>query len=818
MKRTAKMTKVVSFVLGFALVMMPSLARGNEQADQLFVYPETIDLSGADASHRLIVQAKDADGITSDVSPKANVTIADPSVAQWVDRRVVTAGDGQTRLEVEFQGKKIAIPINATDARERDVVSFERDVVPILTKSGCNSGRCHGAARGKDGFHLSLFGYDAEGDHFGLTEQIAGRRINYAMPAESLLLRKAVGAVRHTGGKLMDESDDAYQKIHRWISEGARLDKLEHPDPVSLTLFPPLTTTIAGQQQSIVVMATYHDGSTRDVTDLCVYSTTNDHVATIDAEKGIQTHHAGEGFVMARFATITQRAPVIVLPTERDQPETDLTDLIASDDGNPIDQWVAAKLKRLRLRPSASCDDATFLRRVYLDLIGLTPSTEDYQRYFQWPPQTRRTQLVDELLDQPEFVDLWAMKWGELLRIRTANQVSYKALMGFHQWLRDSLADNTPWNQIAAQVLSAEGGTFENPPANYYQIEPDPLQITENVAQVFLGMRIQCAKCHNHPFDRWTMDDYYGFADFFSQIDFKQSRDPREFIVYNRGRGEIEHFIKGRDVQPKFLGGETPEVGNRDRRAVLADWIASADNPFFAQRMTNWVWQHHFGRGIVDPVDDFRISNPPSNPELLEGLSKRFAEHEYDIRWLVRTICLSDTYQRSSLARDSNTDDVANFSKASVRRIRAEFLLDSISQITGTGNRFPRLPADARAVQIADGAVSNYFLSTFGRTPRETVCSCEVESTPTLSQAFHLLNGDTTNKKIRDGDRVGQWLDEGWTAEQIISELYRLCFSREITTAEKQRLVETIDPSDPKASLEDIFWALLNSKEFLFNH
>ena len=809
------MTSTKFTACGIVCLALSQMALASASTTELTAYPHAVSLQGARDFQRIIVQRTNADGVTVDETASATISAKDTSVVRVDGGVAYPVGPGSTEIMVELADAAIAVPATVTRASDDGPISFQREVLPVLTKTGCNSGRCHGAARGKDGFQLSLFGYDAAADHRRLTTEISGRRINLAVPDESLLLKKAIGAVTHTGGKRFGRDSTAYATLRRWIAEGAHLDELEQADPVAMQLFPTKAVLVGPQQrQQYLAVARYADGTTRDVTDLCVFLTNNDNSVAI-GESGLASSGApGEAFVMARFATITERSQVIVLPDHADT--IDAQQYAAN---NELDGLVNAKLATLRIKPSGICTDEEFLRRVHIDLVGLTPTPDEYRAFTADANKHKRAKMIDALLEREEFIDLWTMKWGEMLRIRTANQVSYKALLGFHDWLRDRIANNTRWNEIARDVLSASGGTFENPPSNYYQIEPNPQLIAENVAQVFMGMRIQCAKCHNHPFDRWTMDDYYGFADFFGQIGYKQSRDPREFVVYNKRQGEVEHFVDDRSVEPKFLGGDVPDIADEDRRAVLAEWVASDDNPFFARHMANIVWAHHFGRGIIEPVDDVRISNPPSNPELLDELGRRFAAYDYDIKRLIRDVCNSRTYQRSTEPNETNQNDIANYSKASVRRIRAEVLLDSISRITNTHDRFPRLPMGARSVQIADGAVSNYFLSTFGRAPRETVCSCEVETEPTLSQAFHLLNGDTTNDKIRQGKVISRWLAEGWSAEQIVEELYLACFCRKVTEAEKASLLSTVrDEESLEDDLHDIFWALLNSKEFVFNH
>jgi hypothetical protein len=516
---------------------------------------------------------------------------------------------------------------------------------------------------------------------------------------------------------------------------------------------------------------------------------------------------------MARFATFTVGVPVIVLPkglkfTWPNVPEH-----------NYIDALIHAKLKKLRIEPSGVCTDEEFLRRVFIDIAGMLPTPEEYRNFIADGSPDKRAKLVDNLLNRKEFAEMWVLKWAELLQVRSSNTVSYKAMLQYFTWLQDKIARNVPVNEWVQELLAASGGTFDSPATNFYQGETDILKVSENVAQVFMGMRIQCAQCHNHPFDRWTMDDYYGFAAFFRQIGRKQGDDPREVVIFNSGGGEQRHPVNGRVMPPKFLGGATPDVNGKDRRQVLAQWLASPENPYFAANLANIVWSHFFGQGIVHEVDDVRVSNPASNAELLEELGKKFTEYKYDFKKLVRDICLSRTYQRSTTATPSNESDTRNFARGSIRRIRAETMLDCLSQVTETKNKFPGLPLGARAVQIADGRTSTYFLRTFGRASRETVCSCEVKLEPTLSQSLHLLNGPTTTAKIQQGGVVAKKLKEKTAPAEIVEDLYIRCLCRKPTEKEQADLARLIDEQpDKRKALEDVFWALLNSREFMFNH
>ncbi len=798
-----------------ALTLAGGRVAANEAAPaSLQVFPPDVHLATSRARQAFLVQASYADGITRDVTAQARATLANPAVARLEKNALTPLADGATELKVAFGGKSAAVPVKVKDARKARAVSFKLDVMPVFMRAGCNSGACHGAARGKDGFRLSLFGFDADGDHFRLTRELNGRRVNLALPAESLLLEKATGKVPHTGGQRIKEGDEYHQTLVRWLEANAPLDPPTVPTPVAVELYPRSAVLDGkGATQQMSVRARYSDGSERDVTSLALFLSNNDTSAKISPDGLVTAGDRGEAFVMARFATFTVGSQVIVLPKGLQ------FSFPAVPENNYIDTLVNAKLKKLRIAPSELCSDEVFLRRAYVDIVGLLPTAEEYQRFMGSKAANKREQLVDELLSRKEFAELWVLKWAELLQIRSSNQVSYKATLLYYNWLQDRIARNVPVNEWVQELLGASGGTFKNPATNYYQNETDILKVSENVAQVFMGMRVQCAQCHNHPFDRWTMDDYYGFAAFFSQIGRKGTDDPREVVVFNSGGGEVAHPVTKKVMPPKFLGGAAPNVAGQDRRVVLAKWLASPENPYFATNLANRVWAHFFGPGIIDEVDDVRVSNPASNPELLAELGTRFTAYRYDFKKLVRDICTSRTYQLATQPNASNAADTRNFARAGLRRIKAETFLDCISQVTETKNKFPGLPLGARAVQIADGGVSTYFLTTFGRATRETVCSCEVRLEPTLSQSLHLLNGETTGQKIQAGNLVGRRLAEKKAPADIVDELYVRCLSRKPTAPEKARLDALVAAEpDKKKALDDVFWALLNSREFMFNH
>ncbi|QGJ69379.1 Translation initiation factor 2 [Planctomycetales bacterium 10988] len=784
---------------------------------QVEVFPPEVNLETLRDRQSLIVQATYADGVTKDVTEQAKFVPENPALVKLQDSTLYPAQDGKTTIRVQFEGNTVEVPVSVKKAKQDRPISFRLDVMPVFTKSGCNMGSCHGAARGKDGFRLSLFGFDPEGDHFRLTREINGRRINLALPEESLLMEKAIGSVPHTGGKLFGKESELYTEIVRWLSMGAPNDSGEVAELVGLELYP-LEAVMQGRgtTQDLTVRATYSDGTNRDVTHLSYFMTNNENSVAVDQAGIMQAGERGEAFVTARFMTMTIGIPIIVLP---ENAELEFPNL---PQNNYIDELVDQKLKKLRIAPSELADDETFLRRVSIDLVGQLPTVEEYRAFIDNPAPNKRRQLIDELIERPEFVDIWVMKWSELLTVRSVrNRVSYKAMLLYNNWLKDQISNNVPVSEMVIELLSAEGSIFDNPPVNFYHVERDRLKIAENVAQVFMGMRLQCAQCHNHPFDRWTMDDYYSFAAFFSQIGRKNGEDPRETIYYNRRSGGQRHPVTNEVMKPRYLGGDLAEFENgEDYRANLAHWLASPENPYFAKNISNIAWAHFFGRGIIDEVDDVRVTNPPSNGPLLETLGEKFAESNYDFKQLVRDICNSRTYQLSTQANATNSTDETNFSKAKIRRIRAEVLLDCLDQVTKSPSKFRGLPLGARAVEIADGSTSTYFLQTFGRASRETVCSCEVKMEPNLSQALHLLNGSTVSSNIVRGKVVSDALKEKQDPKQILETIYLRALCRKPSVDEvaafNQMLAEK--GANHQQILEDIFWAVLNSREFIFNH
>ena len=782
------------------------------------VFPADVNLKTRGDHQSIVVQAIYADGVTRDVTAQASFTLGNRTLAKFDHFMLTPVADGQTELKVKFQGKTLVVPVNIEAATVAEPISFIKDVMPVFTKAGCNTGGCHGTSRGKDGFRLSLFGYDPDGDYHRLTREAIARRINLALPEESLILEKATRKVPHTGGELFTSDSEFYRTLLAWLRAGAPKDAPDVAKVVRLEINPRQSVLEGtGEAQQLSVRAFYSDGTDRDVTSLTAFMGNNDAAIKVSASGKATALARGEAFITARYEGLATGVQVLAIPKNLHFTWPTVTE------NNYIDTHVNAKLRKLRIAPSDLCDDPTFLRRVYLDITGTLPSPDEVRTFLADTSGGKRDAVIDDLLGRKEFVDLWVMKWAELLQIRSADQqvqMSTKSALQYFDWLEGEITQNVPVDVMVKKLLTATGPSFEEPAANFYKIERDTLKLSENVAQAFMGVRVQCTQCHNHPFDRWTMNDYFGFAAFFAQVGRKAGEDPRETIVFNSGGGAVKHPVTGKDMAPKFLGGAQPEIAKgTDRRQVLAEWLTAPENPYFSRNLANIIWAQFFGKGIIDPVDDVRVSNPATNPELLDKLAAQLTAYRYDFKKLVRDICTSRTYQLSAVPNATNAGDEANFAKAGVRRIRAEVLLDALGSVTGSAEKLRGLPQGGRAIEIADGRTSTYFLTTFGRATRETPCSCEVKMEPNLSQALHLLNGDAVNAKVLNGGLVKKLLKEGKQPPDIIEELYLRALGRPPTGAETTKLQTFFtEGKKPDVVLNDLFWALLNAKEFVFNH
>lgn len=723
------------------------------------------------------------------------------------------------------------IPTRIIQSAE-DAPSFRRDVMPILFRAGCNAGTCHGSARGKDGFMLSLFGYDPTGDYDRIVNEMIGRRINVAAPEQSLLLLKSIGAVPHTGGKLFPKESEYYQTLNKWIEAGAPDDNGTVPVPTQVLLS---TNRIVFEKKSeskeVGVRVKFDDGSTRDVKQLARFFSNNESVAKIDANGQVTATGPGDTHVFARFNRFTVGIEIIVLPETSDFVWTNPTP------NNYIDELVFDRLNKLRIIPSEVCDDETFLRRVMLDLAGRPPTVSEYETFLSETTADKRAKKIDELLNGEGFSDIWTAIWAEQLRVIGGNYApvatDVKAADAFYRWINKQIQSGRPLNEFVAEMITANGSNLTNGPVNLYtmmvhkpQFEPKPF--AADFSQLFLGIQIQCAECHNHPFDRWTMDDYYSFVSFFAGMKRKPGIEPRERrIYYDTSVEPVKHLVDGRPMPPRVLGSLQSEDPHSDPRKALAQWLTSKDNEHFSRNLANRIWAQYLGRGIVEPVDDMRASNPPVNGPLLDALSKRLVQSKFNLRSLVRDICNSKVYQATVQPNKFNVQDTRQFSHAHLRRLRADVMLDSIVSVTNVPRRYSGFPEGTKAIEYypresgsTEGPhLGDSFFDTFGRSSRATICACETKKEPTLSQSLHMAVGDTIRDRLRNGKVIEEIVSQTASPAETLDRLFVHTLSRKPTYEERKELLLLLgDSARDVVALEDIFWSLLNSTEFAFNH
>jgi hypothetical protein len=699
---------------------------------------------------------------------------------------------------------------------EANKVSFVRDVEPILNKVGCTQGTCHGAAKGKGGFKLSLRGYDPEYDYRGLIQDLSGRRFNRVDPGRSLMLLKPTAQIPHGGGLRFDTESAYYKTIYRWIAEGA-----DFGDPVSaqvtkLDIEPSeMLAPKTGMTQQLKIVAHYADGGSRDVTKEALYSSNTPTVADIDGTGVIKTERKGEAAMLIRYEGKLAVFNVTVLTEKQGFQWKPM------EETSYIDRFINAKLERLKILPSEPAGDSEFLRRVSYDLIGVPPTVEELQAFLADKGAGKHSRTIDRLMADPRFIDHWALKWGDLLQV-TRTRMGDKGMWAFREWIRESLAINKPYDQMARELITARGSTFQNPPANFFRFTRDPKVAMETTTQLFLGVRMVCAQCHDHPFEQWTQNQYFQLTAFFGAVGIKDGMDSNEEIVYEKREGfEIKHPKDGRIMPAKFLYGvDKMSPREADLRQSLAEWLTSHDNPLFGKAMANRVWSYFFGHGIIEPVDDIRASNPPVNPQLLDALTKDFVDHNYDLRRLIRTIANSRTYQLSFNANEWNMDDETNFSHALPRRLNAEQLFDGISIATGTRPFFKEAPAGFTAEELPDPKVGKGgFLELFGQPDRQTSCECERRTDVSLVQALNLLNGATIADAIADEHgRVSKLILTGAADREIVEQLYLAALDRKPEPKELDLAQTYLGSGMNRAErAQDLLWALLNSNAFLFN-
>jgi len=820
------------------LLLSPEMSGALTRAAELTVVPEAIDLTDAFARRQVLLTL---DGL--DVTRQAKWSSLSPNIVGVSDRGYVTpSGDGEAVITATVNEHEVRIPVRVTGLKSRRPVDFASEIVPLLSRYGCNAGGCHGKASGQNGFKLSLFGFDTAFDYQAIVQEARGRRVFASSANSSLLIQKAIGAVPHGGGQRFDRGDEAYRLFVNWIEAGALPAAADAPRVAALRIVPGERLMRTDQEQQLCVIAEYSDGSTRDVTRQSDFDTNLDVVARVDPDGlVIAGEQTGEATIMTRFMGqvavfrairphFSDTGSPADNPSRNPAARNPAASTTASNDSairdftpnNHIDELVVSKWQKLGLQPSPLSDDATFIRRVTLDLCGRLPTVKEAREFLADQSPQKRNQLIDRLLDSPDYPAFFALRWGSILRnsrLAGAEDASY----AFHNWMKDRIARNVPYDEFVRGVVAAAGEWQDAPAINWYwQMRDDQLhQVTADTAQVFLGQRLQCARCHHHPYERWGQADYYGLAGFFTRLGRKSFGQPPPYYSSSKPTTGEKNPLTGQVPEPKFLDGEVATFSpEEDPRHALVDWMAQPENPFFAKTLVNRLWGHFFGRGLVNEVDDMRATNPPSNPELLDWLAQDFVEHKFDMRHVIKQIVQCRAYQLSSEPTEHNKDDRQNFARFYGRRLIAEVFLDAVDQTTGSKTNFSGVGKSARAVDLPHEGFGSYFLDTFDRPTRVSGCECERSSGATLSQVLLLSNSDEIENKISAGNaRIAEAVKLKTPTEQIIDDLYLAAFSRLPRSEERNQITEYVaSESDQQKALQDVLWVLLNSKEFMFNH
>jgi hypothetical protein len=817
------------------LLLLAACTASPANGSELRITPGEVVLDGPQARQRLLVLAYEGSQVSADRTAAAKFRSSQPAVATVDAAGVVrAAGDGKAIITAAVDGREATAAVEVRGTKEAWVPSFRNHVLPVLTRAGCNSGACHGALAGKGGLKLSLRGYNPPADHFVLTRQALGRRVDRSDPAHSLFLLKPTEAIPHGGGRRIEVDSTDYHVLADWIASGAPAPGQDDPRIRRLEVLPAGAVLRPKDTLQVVVRAWYSDGRSQDVTGWAKFQSSEDLVAGVNADGRVTVAGHGEAAVTVWYSNMVAAIRVVSPIPNTIDPKV----FAAAPRSNFIDDRVLAKLATLHLPPSPACTDAEFIRRAYLDAAGFLPKPEEVRRFLDDKGPDRRTRLVEALLERPEFVDYWAYKWSDMLLI-TTRRLPQPAVWSFYQFVRQSVADNRPWDRFARDILTAGGSNLDNGAANYFALHKDVTDLTESTAITFMGMSVTCCRCHNHPLEKWTQDQYWSLANLFARVGLKNGDRGGEVLVQSQPAGEAIHPRRGIAMPPTPLDGKPlPADSTLDRRRYFVDWLTAPDNPYFARALANRVWRNFLGRGLVEAEDDLRQTNPPTNPELLDDLAGDFIAHGYDVKHLIRTIMTSATYQRSSKPLPENSMDDRFYSHYLVRRLSAEVILDAYSQVTGVPTVFTEVasnardgtsnydgyPAGTRALQLPDALVVSSFLDAFGRPERSQTCSCERQQDSSVGQALHLNNGKTLNDKLRaKGSRLESWLSEKVSDDEAIRRLYLLALCREPTASERTKFTALLaeaaadGKTTRREALEDLFWAVLSSKEFLFN-
>lgn len=805
-------------------------------AGEVRVFPPSLELRGQGEKQALLITWVEGEQATEDLTASSEFISSNSTLAQVDAKGNVTAqSNGSCEIRVKSPKGQAKVLVKVDGAAKPEKVSFRNEVIAILTRAGCNSGSCHGALAGKGGLKLSLRGYDPAADLFSLTREFHSRRINEIDPAESLLLAKPSRALPHGGGKKLPNDKPDYQLMRDWIAQGALDDFPNQAKLISLELFPPRAKLDRGKTVQTLVRGKYSNGQVRDVTRWAKFFSSDDQVATVDQDGLVTVSGHGEASIVAQFSSSIALS-VVASPFPNTIPQATFTQSIRR---NFIDELVLKKLEELQLPPSAQCTDEEFARRLFLDMAGILPTWVEVEAFVKDTRPDRKERLVDALLLRPETTDYWAYKWSDLFLISSKN-LAQQQVWAFYQFIRKSVADNVPWDQFARSVLTVKGSNFSNGGGNFFLLHRDVTELTETMAVTFMGMSLTCAKCHNHPLEKWTQDQYWGMASLFARVGIKNGDAPSEALIESYPYGEVLHPRRGVAMAAAPL--DFPPIGAKDpsdRREFFANWLTAKDNPFFARAIVNRVWRNFMGRGLIEAEDDLRQTNPPTNGPLLDALAQSLIANGYDMRKVMRNIVLSAAYQRSAKALPANAADDRYYSRFLPRRLKAEIILDACSQVTGVATPFDQLlsragdaktayngyPKGTRALQLPDTSVVSRFLDAFGRPERAQACSCERQADASVAQALHVFNGNTLNDKLRASDFFGQaWLKEGLAPGEMVRRLFQAALSRDPSPEEAKRLELLLGdafkgtPAEKREALEDVFWAVLTSREFLFNH
>ena len=782
---------------------------------ELIVSPTKIVLDSPEASQQIVVSVVTENG-RRDVTREIKLVVTDDSVAIVQGNSLVRPrSEGRTEISVTLGQETVNIPIEVVKQRNPDPVSFRNEIIPILTKAHCNSGGCHGKAEGQNGFKLSIFGFDVESDYAALMKNGKGRRISLTQPVTSLLLLKGTSQMPHGGGRKIEEGSYRYHRLLRWIREGARLDPedSEAGQIVKIDVEPREQILFGGGTQQLRVTAIDSSGVRRCVTVEAEYESNATAIADVDHQGLIQASDIpGEAAILVRYLGHVTSCRVTL-------PRPGVT-FERPAETNFVDTHVWNQLARLGIEAGDAASESEFLRRVYLDTIGTLPTSAEARKYLADASPNKRDKLIDDLLNRSEYVDYWTMKWLDVLRADQL-QVTPQGTVAMQRWLRHSFQQNVPFDQMARELLTVQGSTTAEGPGAFYKILSKPDEMSRAVSQLLLGVRIECAQCHHHPSERWSQEDYTALAGFFTGVKLKKLPNGTEAVVSFGGK-DLPHPRTSELVVPRALGAPNADLnGLSDRRVALANWLTQPDNEFFAKAIANRIWAHYLGRGLVEPVDDIRETNPATNEPLMEALSRHMVDVKFDMRAFTKTLLQSRVYQLGSASNDSNRDDQQNFSHAAYKAIPAEALLDAISQTTGIAEKFNGWPEGYRAIQVWDNRMPSYFFQIFGRPVRATVCECERSGEPSISQALHLLNSPEIMAKIQHRNGTARRLaNSELTDDELIDELYLTTLSRFPNEEERNLMREAFSDSGSEriAAVEDVLWALLNTKEFIFNH